>query len=78
MDYYVKKVIVQKILDNVTLRTRLAAALGLGERTIWNFCKNYLEKPIPNSNLTKKAALEYLDSEGYAEKDVLTTEIPAE
>lgn len=78
MDYYVKKVIVLKILENVTLRIRLAGALGLGERAIWNFCKNYLEHPIPNSNLTKKAALVYLETEGYKEDDVLTTEKPAE
>ena len=77
MDYFIKKVIVQKILADVTIRTRLAAALGLGERAIWNFCKTYLDKPFPNSNLTKKAALVYLESEGFKEDQVLTTETPA-
>lgn len=77
MDYFIKTEIVEKIQSDVVFRTRLAAAMGLGERAIWNFALKYLKKPSANTYLTKKSVLDFFETEGYdIDEDILTTEPP--
>ncbi|MET3035852.1 hypothetical protein ABXT08_07120 [Chryseobacterium sp. NRRL B-14859] len=77
MTFYIKKEIIHRLEEDVKFRLGLAFALGIVDRAIYNFLKKYKEDPFPNSNLTKKAALEYFKNEGYDEDQVLTQEIPA-
>lgn len=76
MKYYIKAQIIDKLDSDIKFRIGLAFALGIVDRAISNFLKKYKENPFPNSNLTKKAALDYFESEGFNEEKVLTKEIP--
>jgi hypothetical protein len=76
MEFYIKEEIIHKLESDVKFRMGLAFALCIVDRAIYNFIKKYKEAPFPNSNLTKKAALEYFRIEGFDEEQVLTNEIP--
>ena len=75
--YFIKKGIVQKLLDDVYFRMRLAIHVKLGERAVYNFAQKYLEDPIPDHHLTRKVAIDFFMEEGYSEEEILTTEKPA-
>lgn len=76
MAFYIKNEIIQRLNDDVKFRVRLAAALGVSERSVYDIIKKCQVKPIPNSTFTKKAALNFFESEGYNEDEYLTNEIP--
>ncbi|QWA38844.1 hypothetical protein [Chryseobacterium sp. ZHDP1] len=76
MTFYIQKEIIEHLETDVRFRGGLAFSLGVVDRAIYNFILKYKEKPFANSNLTKKAALEYFRTEGYEEDQVLTQEIP--
>ncbi|WP_278380949.1 hypothetical protein [Chryseobacterium arthrosphaerae] len=77
MTFYIQKEIIERLETDVRFRGGLAFAMGVVDRAIYNFLLKYKEKPFPNSNLTKKAALEYFKTEGYNEDQVLTENMPA-
>lgn len=77
MTFYIQKEIIERLETDVRFRGGLAFALGVVDRAIYNFLLKYKEKPFANSNLTKKAALEYFKEQGYSEDEILTENIPA-
>lgn len=77
MTFYIKNEIIDRLKSDIRFKQGLAYSLGVVEQAINNFLKKYTENPFANSNLTKKAALEYFKNEGYDEEKVLTTENPA-
>lgn len=77
MTFYIKNEIIDQLKNDVRFKQGLAYSLGVVEQAINNFLKKYTENPFANSNLTKKAALEFFKSQGYDEDKVLTQEIPA-
>ncbi|WP_418124302.1 hypothetical protein ACNFU2_06640 [Chryseobacterium sp. PTM-20240506] len=77
MTFYIKKEIISRLESDVKFRLGLSFALGVVPQAVYNFVKKYNEDPYPNSNLTKKAALEFFKMEGYEENQVLTEKIPA-
>jgi len=76
MTFYIKKEIIELLETDKRFRGGLSFSLGVVDRAIYNFILKYKEKPFANSNLTKKAALEYFKTEGFEEDQVLTQEIP--
>lgn len=78
MLFYIQPKIIKKLDEDGHLRTKLAVAMMVTERGVYNMVKRYIEKPAPNSNLTKKAVLEFFKTEGYSEDEILTKDKPAE
>lgn len=76
MTFYIQKKIIEHLETDKRFRGGLAFSLGVVDRAIYNFILKYKDQPFANSNLTKKAALEYFKTEGYKEDQVLTKEIP--
>lgn len=72
MAFYIKNEMIQQLNDNGKFRIRLAAALEVSDRAVYDIVKKSLKKPIPNSTLTKKAALEFFKEAGYEEDSFLT------
>lgn len=77
MTFFITNEIIDRLKSDVRFRQGLAYSLGVVDQAINNFLKKYTETPFANSNLTKKAALEFFKMEGYTEEQVLTKEIPA-
>lgn len=72
MAFYIKNEMIQQLNENGKFRIRLAAALEVSDRAVYDIVKKSLKKPIPNSTLTKKAALDFFKQEGFEEDSFLT------
>lgn len=77
MLYYIKPEIIETLKNNVQLRLKVAIALGIMERAVYNHLLKYIKEPFPNSNFTKTSVIECLELEGFSKEDILTTEQPA-
>ncbi|WP_300685490.1 hypothetical protein [Chryseobacterium sp.] len=76
MAFYIKNEMIQRLNKDGKLRIRLAAALEVSDRAVYDVVKKSQKKPIANSTFTKKAALDFFKMEGYEEDSFLTNEIP--
>lgn len=77
MLYYLNPKIIESILSDTNFRLKLALALEIGERPVYNTAKKYMKEPFGNSTFTKMAAVKFFEQEGYSEEQILTTEQPA-
>lgn len=77
MLYYIKPHIITELKNDVQLRLKVAIALGIMERAVYNHVLRYIKEPFSNSNFTKISVIECLEEEGYSKTDILTTEQPA-
>lgn len=77
MLYYIKSAMIINLKNDVQLRLKIAMALGIMERAVYNHLLRYIKEPFPNSNFTKISALECFEELGYPRNDVLTLEQPA-
>lgn len=75
---YIKKQLIIRIIEDVKFRERLASALGVKNRAVYNQALRYRDNPTPNSNFTKIVAIEFFKSEGYTDDQILTEDISAE
>lgn len=76
MEYFIKLKLIEQLDSDSILRTELALALKITERAVYNTVRRYLADPVPNSSLTKIAAMNFFKSKGLAEDDIITTEKP--
>lgn len=76
MLYFINSDIINKLNDDIHLRTRLAASMHITERAIYNVVKKYLVEPVPNSSLTKISAINFFKEEGYTEEEIYYTQKP--
>lgn len=74
---YVKKILIERLIDDVKFRNRLADRLNLTERAVFNTAKRYLDEPKINCQFTKMAVIQFFKEEGYAEDSILTDDISA-
>lgn len=77
MLYFLNPDIIQCIIADTNFRLKLALALEIGERPVYNTAKKYQEKPFGNSTFTKMAAVKFFEQEGYHIDEILTTQLPA-
>jgi len=77
MLYFLNPDIIQCIITDTNFRLKLALALEIGERPVYNTAKKYQMKPFGNSTFTKMAAVKFFEQEGYSIDEILTTEQPA-
>ncbi len=76
MKLFITDKLIKELDGNNLLRTELALALEMSERGIYNTVRRCMAKPIPNSTLTKLAAIRFLESKGYTQEDIVTEEQP--
>lgn len=78
MLYFLSPQIIECIITDTNFRLKLALALEIGERPVYNTAKKYKDKPFGNSTFTKMAAVKFFEQEGYSIDDILTTDQPAQ
>ena len=65
---YIKKVVIQRLIDDVKFRERLASELGVTGQAIYTMAKRYCDSPFPNSNFTRIAVINFFISEDYTQE----------
>lgn len=74
---YIKISLIQRLVDDVKFRERLASELGVTGQAIFLQAKKYIDTPFPDSNFTKIKAIKFFISEEYIQEHFLVEDISA-
>lgn len=74
---YIKKTVIQRLIDDVKFRERLAVTLGVTGQAIYTMAKRYCDSPFPNSNFTRIVVIQFFVSEDYSQDYFLVHDLSA-
>lgn len=77
MNIYIQQIVIDNLLKDNSLRMRLALELNCTEQAVLKMAQKSNSMDIPNSSLTKLAAIEFFRAEGYTDEEIYYKNEPA-